>query len=117
MDPLCQDEDGYTPLHRACVGGDIDVVRYPVNETNKYIPLKDVVYDKTKHGRTLTHIAAFNGHLPVVKLFISELNCDPKTSGQLDRTPLHHAAHQGNLDVVKYLIEKVKCDPSYILFM
>ena len=101
MDPLCQDEDGYTPLHTSCQGGDIDVVRYLVNEMNKYTPLKDVVYDRTKKGNTPIHYAAGNGHLQVVKLFISELNCDPNTPGWHGRTPLHHAAQEGQLEIVK----------------
>ena len=38
---------------------------------SRYLPLKDVVNCKSKH------IASLNGHLEIVKFFITELNCDP----------------------------------------
>lgn len=103
VDPQCQNEDGLTPLK---------VIRYLVNEMTKHTPLNDVVYDRTKEGYTPLHLAALYGHLPVVKLFITELNIDPNTPGFRGRPPLHDAAQQGHLDIVKYLIEELKCDPS-----
>ena len=81
VDPECQDEDGYTPLHRACLGGDVKVISYLVNEMSKLTPLKDVLYHKTKEGHTPLHLAALYGHLKVVQLFISEYNVDPNTPG------------------------------------
>ena len=50
----------------------------------------------------------FNGHLPVVKFFITELNFDPNTPGFKGRPALHDAAQEGHLEVVSYLIEESK---------
>jgi ankyrin len=113
VDPLCQDEEGYTSLHLACEGGDIDVVQYLISEMKKHTSLDSIVYDKTKAGDTAVHHAALKGHLPVVKLFITDLKFDPNTLGQLGWPPLIHAAQGGHLEVVRYLTEELQCDPSY----
>ncbi|MCG8626127.1 MAG: ankyrin repeat domain-containing protein [Proteobacteria bacterium] len=81
VDPLCKDDYSYTSLHSACLGGDVDVIKFLINEMQKYMSLEDVLNERSKDGSTPFHLAAFYGHLPVIKFFISELNFDPNTPG------------------------------------
>ena len=101
VDSLCQDEYGATS--HVCVGGDIAWCSLLSGEwMDNYIPLEDVVCDRTEDGSTPIHYAALHGHLQVVKLFISELNCNTNTPGSHGRIPLHYTAAQGGLlDIIK----------------
>ena len=124
VDPMCQAEDGDTPLHKACLDdNNMDVVVYLVNAMSQHLPLKDVVSCRGKDGHAPLHSAALYGQLKIIKYLINKLNCDPsivitgehhgrptKCGG---RTALHHAAQNGHLHVVKFLIEDQHCDPSH----
>ena len=87
VNPLCRDEDGFTPLHHACEGGDIDVVQYLISEMKKHTSLDSIVYDRTKARYTAVDYAALNGHLPIIKLFITDLKFDPNTPGAMGMPP------------------------------
>ena len=66
VNPLSQTiKAGDTPLHRACIGGDIDIIRYLVNAISQLLPLKDVVDCRGKDGQAPLHMAALNGHLEI----------------------------------------------------
>ena len=113
VDPMCQTEGGGTPLHKACLDDNMDVVVYLVNAMSQHLPLKDVVSCQGKDGSTPLHSAALKGQLKIVKYFITELNCDPsivitgehhgKPTGGGGRIALHDAAQNGHLHVVKFL--------------
>ena len=55
-------------------------------------------------------MAAFHGHLDLVKYFIEEKICKPDLKCNDRMTPLHLAAFHGHVDIVKYLVEECKCD-------
>ena len=67
MDPLCCADDGSTPLHLASQTGDINIVRYLVNELSKFLPLKDIITSRDINGDAPIHRAALNGHLEIIK--------------------------------------------------
>ena len=124
VDPMCQAEDGDTPLHRACHDdSNMNVVVYLVNAMSQHLPLKDVVSCRGKDGDTPLHDAALYGQLKIIKYFISELKCDPNivSTGEHHgrrtkcggRIALHHAVVRGHLHVVKFLVEDQHCDPSH----
>ena len=124
VDPMCQAEDGSTPLHKACHDdNNMDVVVYLVNAMSQHLPLKDVVSCRGKDGQTPLHSAALFGQLKIIKYFITELNCDPSIAitGEHHGRPtvgggriaVHAAAQGGHLHVVKFLVEDQHCDPSH----
>ncbi|AOW30752.1 hypothetical protein MEM_05355 [Candida albicans L26] len=65
---------------------------------------------------TPLHMAAANGHLPVVKYLISLLEKDDvkqllEAKNENGNTALHWASYNGHLEVVEYLVEEVNADP------
>ena len=123
VDPMCQTDNGDTPLHKACYSdNNMDVVIYLVNAMSQHLPLKDVVRCQGKDGKTPLHTAALYGQLKLVKYFISEFNCDPnivstgehrRPTGGGGRIALHATVQGGHLHVAKFLIEDHHCDPSH----
>ena len=59
-----------------------------------------------------SHLAAFAGHLAIVKYLINELGCDPQIVNNYGVTPLHNACWNGHLDTTKYLISDCNCNPQ-----
>ena len=131
---------GQTPLHFACDGGHLHVVKYliedchmepSISDTNSWTPLHAaclnghlsiatyLIEEKqcspvchSSNGTTPLHASCQEGHLDVVKYLIEELRCNPKCKGNFHWTPLHSACKGGHLSVAKYLIEKGKSDPK-----
>ena len=58
-------------------------------------------------GNTSVHMAAANGHLPVLKLLCEHLlNGDVNIQNNEQNTPLHWASLNGHLECVKLLLAK-----------
>ena len=53
-----------------------------------------------------------NGHLNIVKYFISEQKCDPNSRTNYGSTPLYCASQNGHMDIVQYLVTELGCDPT-----
>ena len=77
------------------------------------LKLEFIEYDDN-HGDTPIHLAAFHGHLQILRYYIEEKNCPKGCRNRYRNTPLHRAARQGHLDVVKYLVEEKECDPMCV---
>ena len=101
--------ENHNKLHWAACKGILDNVRQ-LTETENLHPLQR---DKkeSEDGFMPVHYAAFHGHLPVVKYFMSKLKCDPNIPGLWGRTPLHCASQEGHLNIVRYIIEDLQCHP------
>ena len=113
MDPLHLDEKGYSSLHRACGGGNLEIVKYLMKKILRYKSIRDIFSDSTSHKTTPTHVAALKGHINIVKYLIEECRCDPNLPGGVQgRAPLFQAAQEGHLSIVKFLIIKCGCDPA-----
>lgn len=61
------------------------------------------IFDNLK--LTLLHIAAYNGHLEIVKHLI-EKGAKVNSVNEGGYTPLHFAIEENRLDIVKYLVDK-----------
>ncbi|KAM3966091.1 LOW QUALITY PROTEIN: uncharacterized protein ACR2FA_012964 [Aphomia sociella] len=95
-----KDDNGYTPLHHACLYGHKDIVRLLLS-----VDASPCVVDKK--GATPLHLAAFKGDSDVVAMLLAHkppVNVDQLTSDH--ETALLIAAHFGYVDVVAQLIAK-----------
>uniref|UniRef100_A0A8C1UEB5 Ankyrin repeat domain 6 n=1 Tax=Cyprinus carpio TaxID=7962 RepID=A0A8C1UEB5_CYPCA len=59
----------------------------------------------TKNGRTPLHLAAYKGHIAVVRILLAA-GCDLDIQDDGDQTALHRAAVVGNADVISALIQE-----------
>ena len=102
-DPACKKNDGWTPLHLACLNGHLDVAKYLVDEKHCDPASKD------KDCCTLLHSACQNGHLTVVKYLVDNSHCDHfiyKSKHNMT-SPFSLALDKEHFDIVSFLIEKL----------
>uniref|UniRef100_A0A3B3TEW2 Ankyrin repeat domain 6b n=1 Tax=Paramormyrops kingsleyae TaxID=1676925 RepID=A0A3B3TEW2_9TELE len=59
----------------------------------------------TKYGRTPLHLAAYKGHLEVVRILL-KAGCDLDVQDDGDQTALHRAAVVGNSDIIATLVQE-----------
>ena len=113
-DPSDQDDNGLNALHHACIGGNVEIVTLLIEEMKKYIPINSVVVETSQTGDTALHLAAYNGHVNIIKLFnqLTSLEVDPNLRGLHNYTPVHYAASNGHEEVVRYLINEWNCNPD-----
>ena len=84
--------------------GDGDVSRVcELLQQGATVGARDSSYGGGSYGHTPLHVAAWYGHLNVVKYLLSRDDVDANARDWLDYTPLHLAAQSGYLDIVKYL--------------
>lgn len=92
-------ENGWTPLHFACLNGNIDLVNlllYNGAHTDAETTLK----------YTVLHLAAQKGHVEVFKLLINS-GANLNATDMFNNTPLHYAAQNGkNSNVFVWKLKK-----------
>ncbi|XP_063832128.1 ankyrin repeat and SAM domain-containing protein 1A-like [Ostrinia nubilalis] len=96
-----QDDNGYTPLHHACLNGHKEIVRMLLS-----VDASPCIADK--RGATPLHLAAWKGESNIVAMLLAHKN-PPVNVDQLTQdheTALLSAAHFGYTDVVAQLIAK-----------
>jgi ankyrin repeat protein len=92
------DETGRTPLHWACRGVHIDVVKYLIGR-GADVNVRD------NAGITPLHSVASRGHVEAVRILIEKrARLEAVTSG--GATPLHLAAANGHMEIAALLAEK-----------
>ncbi|XP_013171530.1 PREDICTED: uncharacterized protein LOC106120704 isoform X2 [Papilio xuthus] len=96
-----QDDNGYTPLHHACLRGHKDIVQVLLS-----VDALPTVVDKK--GATPLHLAAWKGDSDIVSMLLEHknppINIDQRTSNQ--ETALLIAAQSGYVDVVAQLLSR-----------
>ena len=61
-------------------------------------------------GRTPLSLAAYYGHLEVVKFLVNEASADVEAKSNAGGTPLSWAADCGNLEIVTFLVKEAGAD-------
>ncbi|XP_048245203.1 ankyrin repeat domain-containing protein 17-like [Haliotis rufescens] len=102
-DMSLEDRFGINILHSACIGGDVEMV--------KYVLSRDMVDidGKVKCGRAPTMLAAENGHRELVELLVSKGAHVIYVDDRRDNI-LHCACRGGHVEVVKYVLSQDKVD-------
>jgi hypothetical protein len=93
-----QDEDGWTPLKWAAIGGHAEAAR-------EYLDKHVDVDGKDKNGRTPLIWAAERGHIAVVKLLLKR-GANVNAKDRDDWTALMGASRDGHTEIVKLLLEE-----------
>ena len=91
------DADGFTPLHRAAIGGRTEEVSSLIDDE------ADVNAPHQKFQGTPLQYAAARGHKDVVELLIAA-GASVDSADSMGRTPLMWAASEGRTEVVKVLL-------------
>ena len=94
---MCEGEYGRTPLHFASQSGNLDVIKYFIDEQHIDPSCQDGNND------TPLHVAALSGQLVVVKYLITEKHCNPLCKGKASKTPLHNACAVEELSLYQYV--------------
>ena len=108
LDPICVDDDKFTPLHYAAWGGHLNVVDMLVSRHNADV--------NTRNNRKEfpLHLAARRGHTKLVKAFINDFKCNPNETGFEGRTILHEACINGHVELAETLITDFGLDPMCV---
>ena len=93
-----------SPLHTACMKGDLQMVKRLINSQSCDINAQD------NNVKTPVLLAAYFGHTDLVRFLCSLNDCDMTKADSFGRTPLHHACQKGHVDVVSVLVCEKKCN-------
>ncbi|GBM23072.1 Ankyrin repeat and SAM domain-containing protein 1A [Araneus ventricosus] len=104
--PNIQDNNGYTPLHHACLNGHKEIVALLLTHEAS----ANIVDHK---GCTPLHLAAWSGNTDIVELLLTHGPSFPSVNHMNfdHESALHSAAQYGHTEIVKLLLEN-KCYPS-----
>ena len=96
-----------TPLHQACLNGDIEIVRDILTTGRAHINVK------TSKGCTPLHVACISGHADVAALLALHESCDVNAQDYDGTTPLHFAVDScGNIDTTRALMSCNRIKPN-----
>ena len=97
VNPLDEDEDGYTLLHFAAEAGRLNILKYLVEEVG--------CNPAVAGNNTTLHAAAYSNQLHIVKYLIEQCQMDCSASDDSNITPLSYACLQGEYNMARYLIK------------
>ncbi|MDA0976739.1 MAG: ankyrin repeat domain-containing protein [Proteobacteria bacterium] len=92
-------KENWTPLMISSFYGNIQVVKYILNENEKDINFVD------DSGHTALMLAGEKGYSEVVQ-YLLDKNASTKVTDKNNWTPLMVASQNGNLDIIKHLLDK-----------
>lgn len=88
----------FTPLHYASFLGNLEIVKFLIEQDNIDINCKDIEL------WTPLHWAIHRGHAEIVKLLLKHKKIDINAKTNNLRTPLHNAMKELNLEIIKLLL-------------
>ena len=108
VNPYDQDINENTVLHYAAESGELDILKYLLDEY-ECIPTKE-----GWHGSTILHSAASAGQLAIVRYLIEECQLDPSALEDSNScSPLVYACRSGDIDTCCYLIDHMNETMSF----
>ncbi|XP_061164475.1 uncharacterized protein LOC133173510 [Saccostrea echinata] len=93
------DKYGYSVLHSAVLGGDVDIVKMLIDNGANFRSL-------TNKGETVLHVCALDGKIQVCRYLIENFPDLLKAKDQNGFTVLHSVCKGGNLEMISLLITK-----------
>ncbi|MBW5383808.1 ankyrin repeat domain-containing protein [Brachyspira pilosicoli] len=110
VNPNFVDEEGYSPLHRAVLNNNLDVVNvllsYKDIDTEIKLPYEASVDDWYLGGATPLLVASYTGNADIVNALI-EVGSDIRAKDDIDgATTIHIASANGNNEVINILLNK-----------
>lgn len=110
VNPNFADEEGYSPLHRAVLNDNLDVVNvllsYKDIDTEIKLPYEASVDDWYLGGATPLLVASYTGNADIVNALI-EAGSDIRAKDDIDgATTIHIASANGNNEVINILLNK-----------
>ena len=99
------DKDTNTPLHTAAWCGQLEIVNYLMKKSGACSERSIKRHD----GKSILHIACFQGHTELAEALLTQHNQGLMTLDSAGNTPLHDAVQHGREEVVKVLITKYGC--------
>ena len=103
------DDDGWTALHAASLGGHLACVQYLLSVPGVVAAIDAADED----GWTAVRFAARGGHVEVVKALV-EAGANAAAADRVGLTPLHSASSSGHLPCVVYLLSVPGVDPAAV---
>ena len=103
-DVRAKDNEKMTPLHFACVDGNIDTVKVLFQHAEKTQDVYNMLEERNREGETALHSAVEGGYLDIVQLCVEKGAKVRSRRGNLAH-PLHIAAINGHVDIAECLVE------------
>ncbi|XP_046378646.2 ankyrin repeat domain-containing protein 50-like isoform X2 [Haliotis rufescens] len=97
------DNNGNTILHVACLGGNVDIVKYVL------VDISDDVNCRGQYGWTPVMIAAGRGYRGLFDFLVSK-DVDLSLVGDDGNTILHMACLGGDVEIVQYVLREIQMD-------
>ncbi|XP_026439867.1 26S proteasome non-ATPase regulatory subunit 10-like isoform X2 [Papaver somniferum] len=94
-----KDDDGRRAIHHVAAGGNVQVLKYLIEEIKLDIEVED------NSGETLLNWATIEGRLAAVE-YLLQMGANPEVPNDLDCSPLHHAAMRGHTEIIPLLLSK-----------
>lgn len=106
------DFSGQTPLHIACMVGNVEVVKLLVVEANLDINRK--CFDNHYGGTTPLHAAVYRGHREIVELLLAQDDISVNAPDANSNTPLHLSIKKSrdDKDLARLLLSKKGIDAT-----
>ena len=92
LNPEQRDGDGHTALQTAVLAGNLEIVKYLIEEQHANTQVID-----QRGGYTLLHLAVISGNLDVVQYIMNHTQVDPEAKDKQNRTAAELTARIMNM--------------------
>ena len=100
-------EDGDCLLHIACQWGDVDIVKYLINDEK----CNPNVQSSTSKNTPL-HITTIWNNIVAISMLVAHPQCNINAQNKKGDTPLHFAVRQNKIAAISQLLAHQQCNPN-----